>query len=244
MPVTIIFDDADLIVIEKPARMHSVALGARDGNSVAEYLLKLFPHQSSVADKESDAGLIQRLDFDTSGLIVAARNRSTWERLRAMLLGSEISKRYIAVVDGVTTSSNFFAHTLLGSRHRGSRKVSLASIDRAPIPRMLESQTTFARLSSNDRFHISCFEAHAPVARRHQVRAHAAYVGHPLTGDTLYGSKQPLAAFGISGRSFFLLAHEVSFRHPSSGKQLTFQCSIPDELLALFPNDCLKGSAR
>lgn len=234
----LLYEDDDLLIVNKPCGIHSVEQRESDCASVAAALASYLPSLRTVSRDPLESGLVQRLDFETSGALIAAKNSSVWQRLRELLQEGEIKKHYLLLVEGIMTRSAEVS-TLLGSRYRHSKKVSLldehsgSSGSRITnIRSALPAETNFQPLWSSADLHVTLLEARAPTARRHQIRAHAAHLGHPLLGDELYGSKRALAAVlgdqrppGVPG--FFLHAERVEFLHPGNDSTLKISAPVP-----------------
>ena len=216
----ILYEDDDLYIIDKAAGIHSVML-KNGGVSIAELLLTKNPDLAKVSNHSGDAGLVQRLDFDTSGCLLAAKNRATWEKLFLMLKNGEIKKTYLAIVEGIFNGPKV-VDTFIASRSRHATKVQVL---RKETPRSQKAHSEFFPKEINQEQQLSLVEGHAPIARRHQIRAHLSYLGFPLVGDVLYGSKHTLPEF--FQRGFFLHAASLSFRHPVLDKELLISSPAP-----------------
>ncbi|WKZ57799.1 MAG: pseudouridine synthase [Bdellovibrionota bacterium] len=219
----ILYEDSAVLVLDKPACLHSVSQ-ADSNESLAKALERYFPSLKGVGGRTGEAGLIQRLDYETSGVIIAAKDQATWRYLREELKCGQIQKCYLAVLEG-TLSMPRTVRSFLGPRHRGSRKVSCW--ERKPKGvRALEGETVFSPLGNWKG--CSVVRVSASVARRHQVRAHAALIEHPLVGDVLYGSTTALRNVFAAEEvpPFFLHAEQVAFRLPA-GKWTQVQAELP-----------------
>ena len=219
----IVFEDEAILVIDKPSGVHSVDLPRGGGVSVARWLREHRAELSAASEKPEDMGLVHRLDFDTSGLLVAAKSRAIWETLRQSLSAGRIEKRYLAVVDGYPLGTQRITGWI-GSAARAAKKVRVFS---SPPPRkfrVLPADTLFEFSGHSETLGSSLVTATVPTARRHQIRAHAAAWGFPLTGDALYGSARALPPDIFGARAFFLHAFQLRFPHPRTG--------LPTELLA------------
>jgi len=225
----IVYEDDALVVIDKPAGIHSVRLpDGKGGESIADLLVARYPPIGAVADKPEDAGLIHRLDSGTSGVLIAAKTSTAWSALREALRAGEITKRYLVILEGELVGQQIIEN-FLGSPHRRGKKVR--GYDHA-APRALPARSIFRRLEFNANHCVTLALVDAPTARRHQVRAHAAALGHPLVGDTLYGAKRRLEEIFVSlagtyNDGFCLHAAEVVVRHPVDGRTLTIVAPPP-----------------
>lgn len=217
-----LFRDDAVFALDKPAQLHSCK-GEGD-SSIADLLLAERPDLTEVSPRGAlDAGLVNRLDFDTSGILLGAFNREAWEALHRQILSGRVEKRYLALLEGRMERPCTLS-TGLGSPRRSSKRVRVYA-ENARGPRILPASTEFVPRRFLDEHEATLVEVRAHSARRHQIRAHAAHLGHPLLGDSLYGSTRPLAR--IEGlvdnperRGFFLHASEAVFTHPISGARI------------------------
>jgi len=219
LAIKIVFQDEYLVVIDKPSGMPSVTLTADDPVTVADSLLKFDPSLISVSEDRRESGLIHRLDTPSSGLMIAGRSNITWQLLREELKSGEIQKSYCCLVEGKTMYSNYSLLLFLGAKGKKVR------VEQTPF---LESTETTSKISTKwsgvfRGKELSILKVEAPFAKRHQVRAHLAFLGHPLVGDKLYGSKMKLTeVFKDSSQEFILHADQISFMHPIERKQIEF----------------------
>lgn len=228
--LTFLYEDSDLFAVYKPPGVHSVRLPEGGGTSIADALATHNATLIHAAPRPEDCGLIQRLDLETSGVLLGAKNRATWELLFNALLQGQIKKKYVALVEGVLSEGTMFS-SYIGTPHRGARKVKVYEKEPAKSARALLGTTFFSPLGKACPEGMSLVIAQASPARRHQVRAHAAYVHHPLVGDTLYGSTSSLAGITRHARDFFLHAWEVRCIHPTTGEEIVVVSEYETELV-------------
>lgn len=229
MPLTYLYNDGDIFAVYKPSGIHSVKLPKGGGASIADELLSANPALIESSKNPGDAGLINRLDVDTSGILLGATTRCTWEALYALALSGEIHKTYAALVEG-EVKETLSITSYIGSPNRGAKKVKVYEQEPAAWARALEGTTTYTAHSYLQELDASLVLVSASPARRHQVRAHAAHLGHPLVGDSLYGSTRALMPITPDARSFFLHASALSFIHPCSGRQISIESQFEQEL--------------
>lgn len=221
--------DDDIFALYKPAGIHSVRLPAGGGISLADLLLEHNPQLANASRSPLDAGLAQRLDYETSGIILGAFNRSAWSALFDELMAGTIEKHYVAIVEGkVSKESVVSSH--IGSPNRGAQKVKVYTAKPPASARALPGTTTFTPLHFISEHNATIVQVSASPARRHQVRAHAAFSGHPLLGDSLYGSTRSLGNLCTTTRSFFLHAWKVTLKHPTSGEQQQLESDYHGEI--------------
>lgn len=225
-----LYSNRSVFAVYKPAGTHSVRLpGGKGGESVADLLLAHTPSLAAAGRSQEDAGLVHRLDQSTSGLLLGASDRSVWDTLFEQIASGAIKKEYIVCVEGrfdtLRTITSF-----IGSPNRGAHKMKSYERDPGPGARALDGTTTFTPVSYDPVSDTSLVQASASPARRHQIRVHAASLGHPLVGDALYGSTRVLGEIAKEPREFLLHSWRISFRHPESGEEVLIESPISDEV--------------
>jgi 23S rRNA pseudouridine1911/1915/1917 synthase len=182
--LTVLLERADLVVVDKPAGLPSTALRGRPYQNLASALLGRYPEMAGVGHGPREAGLVHRLDTQTSGVMVAARSPLAFASLRRALSAGEWEKRYLAVVVGEPAAKSGTCELpLLPHPRRRSKVVTLGALrdDRHARP----ATTRWRVLESGRGF--SLLELGVCRAQRHQIRAHLAALGCPIAGDGLYG---------------------------------------------------------
>lgn len=215
----ILHEEPTLLVIDKPAGF-PVHAGAKPEPTIADALLARFPDLGSVGDP-ARAGIVHRLDKDTSGILLIARTPELYEYLKKRFALRQVRKTYLALIHGVMPESD------------GSVKLPIARSKRNPLRRTIarkgegkEAETAFRVL---ERFHEhTLLEVYPRTGRMHQIRVHLAHLGFPVAGDPLYGRKSHYRTPpGL--RRQFLHAAELTIPLPS-GKAKTFESPLPEEL--------------
>ena len=231
----IIFEDADLLVIDKQAGL-VVHPGA--GNPAGTLLNALLYHDPNLAQVPR-AGIVHRLDKDTSGLLVVARSLPAHTTLTRMLAARDVHRRYAAVVTGVPVAGGTVDAPM--DRHPTDRLRRAVREDGRPA-------VTHYRVREKFRAH-ALLQCELQTGRTHQIRVHMAHVGWPLVGDPLYGRGLKLPR-GATPRLSDVLrgfkrqalhAEHLAFEHPTSGKALAFDAEPPPDLLGLL--DALREDA-
>ena len=230
----VLYEDSRCFVLAKPAGMHSVGLPGKDSDNLASRIAKVDPALLVASEKPEDGGLVQRLDQETSGVIMGAKDREAWGLLRDALKEGAIKKSYLIVVEG-EFPTEAATETFLGGPNRGGHKVKVYRSKPAAAQRALPAYTKFVRLSYDHARDFSIVRAFAPTARRHQVRAHAAFLKHPLLGDSLYGAKRTWAQEGETtlAPQFLLHAESISFCSPADGQAKSVGAPLPPYFQAL-----------
>lgn len=220
LPLALVHEDPWIVVVDKPAGMPSHPLREREVGTVASALVARYPEMAGVGYRLREPGILHRLDTDTSGLILAARDELTFEALRAALRGGRIDKRYVALVDGRIEGPRAI-DLPIAPHPRDPRRVVTTGGMRGARP----ARTEIVRADAVGDY--TKIEVRVTHATRHQVRAHLAAIGHPLVGDALYGGS---ALPGLSRH--FLHASRIALEHPHDGRPLRFSSPLPRDLLA------------
>jgi 23S rRNA pseudouridine1911/1915/1917 synthase len=181
----------ELVVVSKPAGMPSAPLAPGERGTLVNALVARFPEMLGIGYTAREAGLLHRLDTETSGLLVAARSAECFQSLLAGLRSGELRKRYLAVVESAGLPNTGTIDFPLGPHPSDPRKVAVAE---SPATYRHEAETRYHVLERGPRWAL--VELDAARAFRHQVRAHLAAIGHPIAGDVRYGGRTeaPLGA--------------------------------------------------
>ncbi len=236
MALSILFEDDFLLALDKPPAIHSAMVSSSHEPSIAQLLLEQHPELANASAKREDAGLVQRLDYETSGVLLVAKTRPVWDALHEALLAGEIKKSYLCVCEGRFPERQQLT-TYIGSPYRRAGKVRVyVAAPKKPV-RALQGSSVFTALAYDEASDLSLIEVQASPARRHQVRAHAAHLGHVLVGDQLYGSMREAPQSPRSPPAFILHSHEIAFTHPASRQPIRVVANAPEYLALLFPKN-------
>jgi 23S rRNA pseudouridine1911/1915/1917 synthase len=216
LPLVVRYEDAQLVVVDKPGGMPSHPLRPGELGTLASALLARYPEMAGVGYSPREPGILHRLDTDTSGLLLAARDAHTFAALRALLETGSIEKRYQALCAGAVVAPASHEAWLSA---RG-RQVTLRM---QPFGSAEHVRTELLEAAVHGGFSLVQVRVH--VARRHQIRAHLAALGHPIAGDARYGGAV-LTGLG----HHFLHASELTFTHPHTGAQVAVQAPLPATL--------------
>jgi len=211
----IVFQDESLAVVDKPAGLVVHPAPSHTGPTLVDELGEIL---GGGGDPERP-GIVHRLDRGTSGLLVVARDDETHAALQEAVRRREVERIYLALAGGRLASRTGTIDAPIGraSRQRHRMAVSGAA--------SREARTHFEVLELLPR--ETYLEAKLETGRTHQIRAHFAAIGHPLTGDTTYGGAE---RYDLARQ--FLHAHRLAFRHPRTGEPLEFSSPLPDDLTA------------
>lgn len=219
MALDIVYQDAHLFVVNKPAGLVVHPAPGNWRGTLLNGLLALDARASSLPR----AGIVHRLDKDTSGLMVVARSRPTMEALVRMIAAREVSRQYLALAHRPWQGPS--AIDVQGAIGRDPRsRVRMAVLDPQRHPAK-PARTTFDLLRNADAGCVLRCTLH--TGRTHQIRVHAAHIGHPLLGDVLYGGAP---AAGMQRQA--LHAWRLALPHPVDGRSLAFQVAPPADMLA------------
>jgi 23S rRNA pseudouridine1911/1915/1917 synthase len=219
IPLDILYEDDDLVVVNKPAGMTVHAGAGRREGTLVNALLHHFGRLSQVGGPLRP-GIVHRLDRLTSGVLVAAKSDAAHRELARQFAAREVRKVYLALVHGRFRPAPG-GWTRLEMPIRRDRRHRIKMTARAREGRA--ALTEFRVLEEASGY--SLLEVRIGTGRTHQIRVHLAAIGHPVVGDTLYGAARQEAL-----HRFFLHAREIAFRHPATGELVTVQAPLPPEL--------------
>ncbi|MDW8355998.1 MAG: RluA family pseudouridine synthase [Bryobacterales bacterium] len=221
LPLVILYQDPDVVAVDKPAGMvvHAGA-GCRSGTLV-NALLYHFGEALSTAGGELRPGIVHRLDRYTSGVMLVARNDTAHRRLAEQFASRQIEKRYLALVHG----------EVKGESGRIEKPIARDPAKRIRMTaRLGYGRPAWTEYRVLRRFGgYTLLEVKIGTGRTHQIRAHLASIGHPIVGDRLYGAPARIEGRAPLGR-YFLHAHRITFRQPSTGAPVTVEAPLPKEL--------------
>lgn len=228
----VVFADDDLIVIDKPAGLVVHPGAGNPSGTLVNGILHRFPETEHVPR----AGLVHRIDKDTSGLLLVARSEAAHQALSAAIALHAVARQYVAVCQRVMVSGQTIDAPI--ARHPTDRiRMAVASPERSAA----REAVTHIRVLERFRAH-SLIRATLETGRTHQIRVHMAHIGYPLVGDALYGGRfrlppEPgaeLIAMLSQFRRQALHAEALSFEHPITGASMTFTSPMPADMQTLI----------
>ena len=214
VPLSIVFEDEHLIVIDKPAGMTVHPAPGNEHHTLANAVLAHAPDIEGIGG-ELRPGIVHRLDKDTSGLIVVAKNERAHAHLSDQFKSRGVSKVYLALVAGHPSPPEADIDAPIGRHPHDRQRMAIVSKGRSAI-------TRYRVVASYKR--STLVEARPRTGRTHQIRVHLASVGHQVVGDTTYGRP----AEGLSRQ--FLHAFRLAFEHPATGETVRFTAELPADL--------------
>lgn len=217
IPLDVVYEDDDVIVVNKPAGLvvHP-APGHPDGTLVNALLHHCGDSLSGVGG-EKRPGIVHRIDRDTSGLIIAAKNDAAHLALSAQLSDHSLARTYECLALGNFREDSGTIDAPIGRHHIDRKKMTVTAHNSRHAVTHWE---VIARY--NGVTHLRC---HLETGRTHQIRVHLAHIGHPILGDTVYGGKKAIP--GLTGQC--LHAVGLRFAHPRTGELVNLSCPLPEE---------------
>jgi 23S rRNA pseudouridine1911/1915/1917 synthase len=231
IPLDIVFEDAELIVVNKPAGMIVHPAAGVDSGTLANALAFHF-EQLSTAGGAARPGIVHRLDKGTSGLLVAAKTESAHEHLSDQFRAREVFKSYIALVHGHVENETERIDQPIARDPRNRTRMAVVRGGRTAL-------SIYRVRQRFDRFTL--LDVELKTGRTHQIRVHLAWLKHPVVGDGLYGGGRDKTIANSHIRSQiaklgrqFLHAERLGFRHPRTGEQMSFTAEPPADLQELL----------
>lgn len=220
--LNIIYEDIHIAVISKEAGMVTHPAAGNQSHTLVNALLYHFKDLSKMSG-EDRAGIVHRLDRDTSGLLIVAKDEKAHSLLSEMFAERKIKKTYIALVEGRFTEKKAKIDLPIGRSRLDRRKMSV-SIDEGR-----RSVTSLSVMEQYDK--AALIHAYPRTGRTHQIRVHLSYIGHPIIADDTYGTRQSeKLAKKIGLKRQFLHAFRLEFTHPFNKKEMKFEDPLPPDL--------------
>jgi 23S rRNA pseudouridine1911/1915/1917 synthase len=214
IPLNIIYEDEDLLVLDKPAGLTVHPAPGHPGHTLVNALLAHFPHLADVGDALRP-GIVHRLDKDTSGLMLVAKNSSAQANLIGQFKSHSVTKAYLALVKGRLTPETGVIEANIGRDPRHRQRMAIVEGGR-------EARTEYQVIRYIRGYTL--LEVRPETGRTHQIRVHLGAIGFPVVGDKIYGVKSPLVP------RQFLHASRLGFILPATGKYVEFKSELPEDL--------------
>lgn len=221
IPLKIVYEDADLLVVDKPAGMVVHPAPGHSGGTLVNALLAHLPGLQFDMGDEARPGIVHRLDKDTSGLLVVAKRRAAHEALSKQMAAHTTRKEYLAVVAGKLHPEVGVIDAPIARDPRDRQRMAVVSSGRP-------ARTHYTVERSLSRYTL--IKAALETGRTHQIRVHMASTGHPVLGDPVYGKRTLKDAASLGLRRQFLHAYRLGFTLPSKGEWREFTSPLPEEL--------------
>jgi len=225
IPLDIVFEDFDLIVVNKPKGMVVHPAPGHNNGTLVNALLHRCGDSLSGIGGVVRPGIVHRIDKDTSGLIIAAKNDRAHNSLAAQLASRTLTREYEAVVCGNLKNDEGTIDAPTGRHPKDRKRQAVHDISGAGSRNAVTHYNVIARYKGYT--HVSC---RLETGRTHQIRVHMAYKGHPILGDVVYGHKK--TELGMSSQC--LHARKLCFDHPSSGERIELCSDLPDYFIEVL----------
>ncbi len=221
IPLVVLYEDEDVLAIDKPAGMVVHPAAGHSRGTLVNAILYHFPHLDGVGEG-GRPGIVHRLDKDTSGIILVAKNPRAHRHLQTQFKQRTIEKTYLALLHGHITPSEGLIDAPIGRHPRHRKRMAIVSPDKGR-----EAQTQYEVLAFYG--NTSLVKAHPLTGRTHQIRVHFASIGYPIVGDVVYGRGDVYKL----GRHF-LHAHQLRFRRPADETWIELVSPLPEALQGLL----------
>ena len=226
IPLDIRYEDDDILLINKPAGMVVHPAVGHETGTLVHAVLAHCPDLPGIGG-EIRPGIVHRLDKDTSGLMLVAKNDKALRFLQKQFKERTIEKTYTALVEGDIQPPTAFIDAPIGRDPRQRKKMAVI---RSQSFTSRSAQTSYQLVTSYEAFSLIQCQPH--TGRTHQIRVHLAFLGYPIVGDTVYGRRKQTLPLG----RHFLHAAALSFLRPSDKQHLSFEAELPADLQAVLDN--------
>ena len=213
IPLDIVYEDDDLLVINKASGMVVHPAPGHYTNTLVNALLYRF---NITSGDKMRPGIVHRLDKDTSGLMLVAKNEETHEKLSKMIGNKEVERRYLAITTGVIKTDTGTIDAPIGRDQRNRLKMQVTDVN---AKEAITHFKVLKRYKAN-----TLIECILETGRTHQIRVHLAYINYPIVNDPLYGKEKDCTEFGQ-----MLHSKSIRFNHPRTNKELYFEVEPPKE---------------
>lgn len=213
IPLNIVYEDDDLLVINKASGMVVHPAPGHYTNTLVNALLYRF---NITSGDKMRPGIVHRLDKDTSGLMLVAKNEETHEKLSKMIGNKEVERRYLAITTGVIKTDTGTIDAPIGRDQRNRLKMQVTDVN---AKEAITHFKVLKRYKAN-----TLIECILETGRTHQIRVHLAYINYPIVNDPLYGKEKNCTEFGQ-----MLHSKSIRFNHPRTNKELYFEVEPPKE---------------
>lgn len=232
----IVYSDDHILAMDKPAGMPSISLKDDEKGTLSAWLIDQFPEQGNVGPNHLEAGLVHRLDNDTSGLMIAARTRSSYDRLRRQFSDGSAGKFYLALVLGITPAHGGIS-TMIAHHPRKKKMMMVCETrEKAAKYKARPAKTVFNAIGyyvfKGSKYSLLSISIATGV--RHQIRVHMASIGHPIAGDGLYQNARMRRSDVLNMDRHFLHSYRVVISHPKTDTPLDLKCPLPADLRSIL----------
>lgn len=218
IPVDIVYEDDDIIIVNKPKGMVVHPANGNYTGTLVNALMYSHKDKLSSINGSIRPGIVHRIDKDTSGILVVAKNDEAHKKLSSIFKVHDIKREYIALVKGIVKEDRLDINLPIGRSAKDRKKMAVTNKNSREAITHIEVLERF--YSSN----VTLVKATLETGRTHQIRVHMSYMHHPIVGDEVYGKKDP--KFKVTGQ--MLHAKLLGFKHPTTNEYVEFESEIPE----------------
>lgn len=226
LPLNIVYEDDDLLIIDKEAGMVVHPAAGHYDDTLVNALLARYPELRKF-EAEMRPGIVHRLDKDTSGLLIVAKNLRTQAAMVEQMQRHQVEKRYLALVEGLVSLDQGSIDAPIGRDPRHRQQMTITAQEGREARTHFRVQHRYT--------HHTLLLLQLETGRTHQIRVHLKAIGHPVVGDPVYGSRHSRLQLPLQRQ--FLHAYQLKFTHPTTGKALEFTAPLPDDLQKILARE-------
>ena len=217
IPIEILYEDNDIIVVNKPKGLVVHPGNGNPDGTLVNSLMNICKDSLSGIGGEIRPGIVHRLDKDTSGVIVVAKNDKAHINLSEQIKNHEVEKTYIALVRGIVKENEATINMPIGRNKNDRKKMAVEKDGKVAI-------TNFKVLERFPKDNCTLLEVKIETGRTHQIRVHLSHIGYPVIGDTTYSNGKN--KWGVIGQC--LHAKSLKFKHPTTGEEMNIEAELPE----------------
>lgn len=218
IPLEIVYEDDDIIIVNKPKGMVVHPANGNYTGTLVNALMYSHKDKLSSINGSIRPGIVHRIDKDTSGILVVAKNDEAHKKLSSIFKVHDIKREYIALVKGIVKEDRLDINLPIGRSAKDRKKMAVTNKN---------SREAITHIEVLERFYasnVTLVKATLETGRTHQIRVHMSYMHHPIVGDEVYGKKDP--KFKVTGQ--MLHAKLLGFKHPTTNEYVEFESEIPE----------------
>ncbi|HKC14941.1 MAG TPA: RluA family pseudouridine synthase [Patescibacteria group bacterium] len=224
-----IFEDDDLIVVDKPAGVTVNRSETTKSDTLQDWLDNRFVNPNDKSEFSQRSGIVHRLDKETSGIMVVAKNASSFEKLKNQFKERQTKKTYIALAHGKLKTTEGEINAPVGRLPWNRMRFGVLAGGREAVTKY----RVIKNLEINGEL-MTLLEVEPKTGRTHQIRVHLKHIGHPIFADPLYSGRKVSIADRVKLPRVFLHAKKLEFLHPTTGERMSFESELPKELKDLI----------